>query len=172
MNRIFAKDGTFTTEGHPLEYGTWKFDGGKILLIFNSGDRIDTLDLPVDTKGTEGADRLGIPEIAMVAQPQPVAVAVPVVANPAPATGGAAPASPPKGDPALIAQLVSRPWKWLGDNWFAVRVLAPDGTFSTLGNNEPGHLGDRPERRGARFFRRAPRHDAAAAQARWRNARH
>lgn len=138
VNRIFAKDGTFTTEGHPVEYGTWKFDAGKILLIFNSGDRIDTFDLPVDPKGTEGADRLGIPEIAMMAQAQPVAVAVPAMANPAVAAGGATAASPPKGDPALIAQLVSRPWKWLGENWFVVRVLAPDGTFSTLSSNEAG----------------------------------
>ncbi|HVV72079.1 MAG TPA: hypothetical protein VHI52_11385, partial [Verrucomicrobiae bacterium] len=96
--RIFAKDGTFTSVNQPKEYGTWKIVGAKINLVYQDG-HIDTLSLPLDPKGTDAADRVGIPVLAVLqdtsgAAPTPAPTAAPVASNPAP-FGNTAPAATP-----------------------------------------------------------------------------
>jgi hypothetical protein len=103
VTRIFAKDGTFTTDDHPLEFGTWKIANGKISLFFNGANgHIDTIDLPLDPDGTEAADRLNIPEIAIMVRdtastgnaPTPAPTAAPSTPAPTPPPASSATPSP------------------------------------------------------------------------------
>ena len=63
--RVFARDGTFTTVGNGGEHGTWKFSNNMVVLTFPDGHH-DTFMLPLDPKGTDGADRDGAPTSAAV----------------------------------------------------------------------------------------------------------
>jgi hypothetical protein len=63
--RTFASDGTFATPGNGGESGPWVIADNKIFLTVPDGHK-DTLSLPLDAKGTDGADRDGAPTYAVL----------------------------------------------------------------------------------------------------------
>lgn len=66
--RVFAKDGTFTTVGNGGDSGTWKIANNTVILTFPDGHN-DTFLLPLDPKGTDGADRDGRPTCETLQDP-------------------------------------------------------------------------------------------------------
>lgn len=148
---IFLQNGTFTTDDLLDLPGRWSFGEGGVTLFFPDGHS-DTLNLPIDPKGTTGSDN-GRPIAAVMvdalgAAPAPNIAASPVtpvpettpvpprrVRRPPPPTPTPEPpapvATPLPADP-TAALLVSGPWKLSTNNGSDIRIFKADGTFTTL----------------------------------------
>jgi len=113
--RTFAKDGTFTSQGWEDQGGTWEIANNVVTLTFTKDAHTETLNLPIDPRGTSGGDRKGVPltAIAQTAAPAPPAV-VDVQAT--------------------TALLASGPWRIKGGWWATIRNFTKDGGFTTPGN--------------------------------------
>lgn len=132
--RVFTRDGSFTTVGNANRNGSWRIAGGVIALTYDDGSK-DLLMLPLNAKGTVGADSNGAPSLARLmntAAPE----ASPVQSSTASASVTPAPAMDERQKAATVALLVSAPWKFTASGWFAIRVFAGDCTFTTVGSDK------------------------------------
>jgi hypothetical protein len=130
--RIFERGGTFATQSHADEHGTWKVSNQVVTLTFADGHK-DILLPPLDPKNTAGADSVGAPMTATLVTPN---------------SGDKTPARVPPPQPEMdeqgrattVALLISGPWKLSTAGWADVRVFMKDGTFMTVHRtDENGH---------------------------------
>ena len=148
--RTFNKDGTFTTTPYPYEDGTWQIVNNVIVLNFPYDGHKDTINLPLNAKGTSGVDKNGIAFTAVMQNPAgtapaPLSSPAASVASVADSTPQPAPspevASTPQAAPAedqtpqaALALLLSGPWKISRKDRSDVRVFTKDGLFTSPGN--------------------------------------
>ncbi|HWB60357.1 MAG TPA: serine/threonine-protein kinase, partial [Chthoniobacteraceae bacterium] len=110
--RVFNSDGSFTTNGDATASGKWWAETDKIVMAFRDG-HTETMELPLNSKGTAGTDRDGNAMIASLAG------------------NAATPPSPGAGGDEDIALLMAGRWYFFGASWSAIRTFYENGTFAS-----------------------------------------